>query len=152
MILAALLLAQIVPAPDAPETCSPVPTALPAELRSWRRPGIDLSSGRAVTIASADPATVLLSYVPAPSRPGRMILRTIRIARAGTYGIALDQAGWIDLYHAGDRAPLSSVRHGHGPDCSGIRKIVRFALQPGEYRVLVTGLQKPRATLLLVGG
>lgn len=152
MILPALLLAQIIPPANAPETCPPVPPALPAALRDWGRPGVDLSSGRAVTVASIDPKTVRLADVPAPERPGRMILRTIKVSRPGTYGIALDQKGWIDLYRAGNRTALVSTKHGHGPDCSGIRKIVRYALTPGEYRVMVTGLDKPRATMMLVSG
>ena len=69
---------------------------------------------------------------------------------AGTYGVALGAKGWIDLYRVGDRTPLASTAHGHGPDCSGIRKIVRFALTPGEYRVVVGGLEGASARLMLV--
>ena len=46
--------------------------------------------------------------------------------------------------------PLKSVAHGHGPACSTIRKIVRFDLKPGAYRLYLTGLDKPDATVMLV--
>ena len=45
---------------------------------------------------------------------------------------------------------LKSVLHGHGPQCSTIRKIVRFDLQPGTYRLYLTGLDKPAAKTMLV--
>ena len=72
--------------------------------------------------------------------------------KRGTYGIALGSPGWIDVYRIGDRTPLTSVKHGHGPDCSGIRKIVRFALTKGEYRVVLHGLEGASAKLMLVRG
>lgn len=145
-VLAFLLQVAVATAPACPVT----PVALPAELAGWRSSGADLASGKAVAIATIDPATVRLADVPPPTRPGRMVLQTVRIAKAGSYGIALDQKGWIDLYRVGDRTALTSTRHGHGPDCSGIRKIVRFDLAPGEYRLAVTGLAKPHAKMMLV--
>ena len=146
MIYAALLLAQATAAPS----CPAKPAPLPADLAGWRATGAELASGKAVDVATMDPATVRLAGVPLPKQPGRMALQTVRIASAGTYGIALDQKGWIDLYRAGSMAALPSAKHGHGPDCSGIRKIVRFTLTPGEYRVVVGGLAGQRAKLLLV--
>ncbi len=74
-----------------------------------------------------------------------------RIKTAGRYGIALDQRGWVDVVPsvAGGEA-LKSTVHGHGPDCSSIRKIVRFDLQPGIYRLYVTGLATPSVKVMLV--
>ncbi len=147
MILAALLLAQAAtPQPACPAT----PVALPANLAGWRQTGADLASGKAVAVATMDPATVRLAGVPLPKQPGRMALQTVTIARAGTYGIALDQKGWIDVYRTGDATPLKTAAHGHGPDCSGIRKIVRYALVPGDYRIVVGGLAGAQARLMLV--
>ena len=145
MILAALLLAQA-----APVACPATPAPLPTELAGWRRSGTSLDSGDAVTRATVDPKLALVRDVPPPSRPGRMVVETFRIVRAGTYGIALDQKGWIDLYRAGSRAALSSTKHGHGPDCSGIRKIVRFDLTPGSYTLVVGELQGANAKMMLV--
>ena len=44
---------------------------------------------------------------------------------------------WVDVVRAG-RA-LASSAHGHGPACTGIRKIVDFRLQPGRYVLQVSG-------------
>ncbi|MEI9850647.1 MAG: hypothetical protein WDN24_07030 [Sphingomonas sp.] len=75
------------------------------------------------------------------------------IAAAGPYDVALDQAGWIDLVPGiAGGAPLESTRHGHGPECSGIRKIVRFELRPGVYRMYLSGLARPEARVMLVKG
>ncbi|MFD1786873.1 hypothetical protein ACFSC3_04735 [Sphingomonas floccifaciens] len=150
MILAAILLAQAATA--LPPACPNPPAALPADLGGWRATGEDLASGKAITVATMDPATVRLAGVPLPRQPGRMALQTFRVTTTGTYGIALDQKGWIDLYDVRDMTALKSTRHGHGPDCSGIRKIVRFALTPGEYRVVVGGLAGAQAKLMLVRG
>lgn len=151
MILAALLLAQAAaPTTPAAPACPATPAALPADLAGWTATGGDLASGKAVAVATMDPATIRLAGVPLPRQPGRLALQTVRIATAGTYGIALDQKGWIDLYRTGDATAVKTVQHGHGPACSGIRKIVRFALTPGEYRVVVGGLAGQTARLMLV--
>lgn len=55
----------------------------------------------------------------------------VEVARAGRLTIALDQAAWIDLVRDGQ--VVKSVGHGHGPDCSGIRKMVHFDVTPGRY-------------------
>ena len=150
MILA-LLLAQAAVPPAAPQpVCPTTPARLPAELSGWARSGETLESLRAVTVPTMDPATVRLADMPPPQQFGRMALTTVRITKHGTYGIALGAKGWIDLYRVGDRTPLTSVKHGHGPDCSGIRKIVRYTLTPGNYRVVVGGLEAKTAKLLLV--
>lgn len=149
MILAALLLAQAAAAAPA---CPAKPAPLPASLAGWRATGEGLATMKAVTVPTMDPATVRLADVPPPSQPGRMALQTFRVKAAGTYGIALGAKGWIDLYRVGNRTPLVSTKHGHGPDCSGIRKIVRFALTPGEYRVVVGGLEGQNVRMMLVRG
>ncbi len=148
MILAALLLAQATAAP----ACPAKPAALPANLAGWRGSATDVAAMKAVTVPTMDPATVRLADVALPKQPGRMALATVRVKTAGTYGIALGSKGWIDLYRVGNRTPLVSTKHGHGPDCSGIRKIVRFALTSGEYRIVVGGLEGASAKLMLVKG
>ncbi|MHA6723357.1 hypothetical protein [Sphingomonas sp. RS2018] len=145
MFIAALLL-QTAAAPACPAT----PAALQPALAGWLQKGDDLATMKAVTVPSMDPATVRLADIPYPEAKGRMALTGVTIKTAATYGVALDQKGWLDVYRAGDRTPLVSVAHGHGPDCSGIRKIVRFALTPGSYRVVASGLDRPQAVMMLV--
>lgn len=144
MILAALLLAQTAP-------CAAMDATLPAPLAGWTAPApsAPLDLGKAVTLKAADAAT--LSDLPKDAKPGGAATAEFRVATAGNYGIALDQAGWIDVVPgAGGGAALKSVAHGHGPECSTIRKIVRFQLQPGSYRLVLTGLKKPDARVMLV--
>lgn len=143
MLLAALLLL----AQDAP--CTATDANLPAPLAGWVAPGEGFVPGKAVTVTAADAASI--KGLPAGSKPGGAAMIGFRVEKAGSYGIALDQGGWIDVIPGvADGEPLKSVKHGHGPACSTIRKIVRFDLQPGLYRVTLTGLSKPQARVMLV--
>jgi len=118
----------------AQQRCRTLDTALPATLRGWKISGRGLDTGHAVKLDAG--------------RDNALSTR-VTIRRAGTYGIALDQAGWIDVSPARGK-PLESVAHGHGPECSTIRKIVRYKLRPGTYRVELTRLKAARARLMLV--
>lgn len=74
--------------------------------------------------------------------------RPLRIAEAGRYGIAADGKVWIDVRANG--APLASVGHGHGPACSGIRKIVWFTLAAGAYELALSKAETASVRLLVV--
>ena len=130
LFAAALLLVQTVPA------CHGVDGTLPAPLIGWTNtmPHPGLMLGHA-TLNDAVNGSARVDF---------------SIKTAGTYGVALDQPGWIDVSAKGSSAPLKSVKHGHGPDCSTIRKIVRFELQPGEYRLDLTNLKTAKAKVMLV--
>lgn len=117
-----------------PQQCRSYDTRLPRPLAGWTRPGRGLDTGHAVTLNAG--------------RDGKLAT-TVHIRKAGTFGIALDQAGWIEVQPARGK-PLESVTHGHGPECSTIRKIVRYRLRPGTYRVTVNKLKATRARLMLV--
>ena len=148
MLVLALLLAQTVPA-QATTACKAPDASLPTALAGWNTPGDKLATDKAVALDTVDGAT--LKGLPAGSKPGRAATIEFRVAKAGTYGIALDQPGWIDVLPGAEGgAALKSVAHGHGPDCSTIRKIVRFQLAPGTYRVFVSGLAQAKARLMLV--
>ena len=71
------------------------------------------------------------------------------VSKPGIYGIAVDQAAWIDVTPAGG-APLATASHGHGPKCSTIRKIVRFDLKAGNYVVYLSGLDSSPVKVMLV--
>ena len=117
----------------ATQTCRSYDTALPAPLSGWRRSGRGLDTGHSVTLA----------------RNGDSIRTTMRIRKAGTFGVAIDRNGWIDV--APDRGrPLRIASENRGPECSTIRKIVRYKLRPGTYRVSVNKLKATRARLMLV--
>lgn len=148
MLLAALLLLQAAPA--APQ-CAAIDSGLAANLSGWTAPAAEFGVNKAVTLQAGDLAK--LSGVPAGTKPGGAVMIGFRIETAGRYGVALDQRGWIDVVPSppGGEA-LKSAAHGHGPACSTIRKIVRFDLQPGVYRLYLTGLGKPTAKVMLVAG
>ncbi|HEX8555674.1 MAG TPA: homogentisate 1,2-dioxygenase, partial [Sphingomonas sp.] len=72
---------------------------------------------------------------------------TFRVASAGTYRVALDSAMWIDV--VAGTAAIASTTHGHGPACSGVRKMVDFALRPGRYVIQLSGSAKPQAVVMV---
>lgn len=146
MLLAALLLLQAAPA--APQ-CAATDTALPANLSGWTAPGGEFGVNKAARLQTGELGK--FPGVPAGAKPGGAVMIGFKVEAAGRYGVALDQRGWIDVVPGatgGDA--LKSVAHGHGPACSTIRKIVRFDLQPGLYRLYLTGLDMPDATVMLV--
>lgn len=145
LLAAALLMLQAAPAP----ACVATDAALPANLAGWTAPATGFGVNQAVTLDAGDVAK--LPDVPAGAKPGGAAMIGFRIETAGRYGIALDQRGWIDVVPgvSGGEA-LKSTAHGHGPDCSSIRKVVRFDLQPGLYRLYLTGLASASVKVMLV--
>lgn len=131
LILAALLLAQTAPCTTA------IDASLPAAYAGWTKPGDSFEPGKAVELHVSDGATTI----------------GFRIARSGVYGIALDQKGWIEvLPGAIGGEPLKSVSHREGDPCWSIRKIVRFQLEPGLYRLTFSRLAQPSAKAMLIAG
>ncbi len=117
------------------QQCRVQDQALPRELRGWARSGQGLDTRHATSL----------------SPRGERIETRVKIRKAGVFGIAIDREGWIDVAPAKGKA-LRMVSENRGPRCSGIRKIVRFSLQPGEYRVRVAKLGRARVKLMLVHG
>ncbi len=117
MLVFALLLAQAVPAPPVPAQAT---TACKAtDCQPARRTGRLEHAGRCKRARQGsiaryrDGATLEGAAGAGQARPAAMI--EFRIAKAGRYGIALDQPGWIDvLPGAAGGAALASVAHGHG--------------------------------------
>jgi hypothetical protein len=150
LLLAALLLVQTAPA-DQATACKATDASLPTALTGWLAPGDVFEPGKAVSLNAVDAAT--LKGLPAGTKPGGAAMIGFKVATAGTYGVALDQGGWIDVTPGAEGGePLKSVKHGHGPDCSTIRKIVRFDLTPGLYRLTISGLKTPKVKAMLVTG
>jgi hypothetical protein len=130
MIPMLFVLAAAVAAPQ--PACARVATV--AGFESWGHPaGSALGIGSEATLA-LKPATNV-DFKPALTRPAKDGTFggyfPIDVTKAGRYRIALSQGAWIDLVQKGDR--LKSADHSHGPDCSGIAKIVAFDFQPGRY-------------------
>ena len=135
-------------APVCPKDAEP----LPAALSGWsdRKPlvaakdeaslgGSVLAPGIAADLALAD--TPAVRYVVRPAHPGGSVshggMLAFTAGSPGTYRIAIGSGAWIDVVR--DDAALASIAHGHGPNCSGVRKMVDFVLQPGAYVLEIAG-------------
>lgn len=145
-LFAALLLQT---APAVHEAC-PVVVPPPAEMANWAAPR-SLDAGRTaagaavltpgVAVTARLSSTPDVRYVVRPEKPGGSVshggLFTFTVATPGRYRIALGSAAWIDVL--ADGKPATSVAHGHGPACTGIRKMVDFDLGAGRYVLQVAG-------------
>lgn len=150
------------PAQHDAHNCAAVSATLPADLAGWNaRSPIDAASDvkglRRATLEigrAADASlksTRELRYVTRPEKPGGSVsyggLFTFTVERAGTYRVALGSGAWIDVLKG--RKAVTSTAHGHGPDCSGIRKMVDFPLKPGRYTLQVAANGEPTLPLMI---
>ena len=140
----------------------PAPVAPTGELAPWTSPtamtaaGTNARTSRArLAIGHASRLTLLrtpeVRYPHRPEKPGGSVsyggLVRIDVPAAGTYRVALSSAAWVDLVRGG--TAVTSVNHGHGPECSGIRKMVDYALQPGRYTLQVAANGDQAITVLV---
>lgn len=72
-------------------------------------------------------------------------LLMVHITDSGTYGVAASSGVWLDLIK--DQTALKSAGQAQAPNCSGIRKIVRFELQPGDYVLQIAASKTPDVTV-----
>jgi hypothetical protein len=126
-----ILIALALTAAAAP--CKAYDTHLPYTLRGWTRMGQTLDTGHAMML---------------PARGGSAETN-VTIRKAGSFGIAVDSNAWVDVYRGRSKA-LTMASESRGPACSTIRKIVRYNLVPGTYRVTATKVEGGRARLMLV--
>ncbi|CAN5341703.1 hypothetical protein BH10PSE15_BH10PSE15_12050 [soil metagenome] len=136
------------PAPACPKDAEPIPPALAA----WavKQPLVAATDATTLARTVVTPGvaydlslaeTPAVTYAVPPQHPGAPVSRGgmvgFMVASAGTYRVAIGAGAWLDLVRG--TTPLPSVAHGHGPNCSGIRKMVDFALQPGTYALQIVG-------------
>ncbi|MBP2160770.1 MULTISPECIES: homogentisate 1,2-dioxygenase [Asticcacaulis] len=135
-------------------------SALPAAWSDWATPETvpaaatpatqpEILLGRAYNAPLK--ATASVSYAVQPRKItdgtfGGLFMLTVE--KAGIYTIGLDQAGWIDVVR--DGKVIKSSGHGHGPDCSTVRKMVDFKLDPGHYTVQISNAPKDTAVIAAV--
>lgn len=161
-LLAAVAVAQTATAQSTQANCPADAKPLPAPLAGWsaKTPltaAVDtaglaaamLDAGKAVDLALRP--TPNMRYALRPERPGGSVshggMVAFTVPAAGTYRVALGSAAWIDL--VADGKALQSVAHGHGPACSGIRKMVDFALAPGNYTLQIAGNGSPEVAVMI---
>lgn len=142
-ILAALLLA----AAPAPGCANPTPLAEPwtswtqsgeavAGMQAFGAPSLILGKPVAASLTPADH----VQYAAPPAKDakeGYGGLFTVALKQPARVGIALSGAAWVDAVDGTEA--LTSTDHGHGPDCSGIRKIVWFDLSAGRHIIQIAG-------------
>ncbi len=142
---------QAMPAMDHPAaTCAATPAPPPPGLEGWslRRPvraGASATSATALPVGVGVTATLLatpkVSYALRPEKAGGSVssggMFAFTVPAAGRYRVALGSAAWIDVLSG--TTPATSVAHGHGPDCTGVRKMVDFDLKPGRYLLQIAG-------------
>jgi hypothetical protein len=148
------------PAMDHPiVTCPATMAPLPAGLEGWTRKQA-VRAGATAKVATTLPlgvgvsATLLptskIAYAVRPQKPGGSVssggIFAFTVPASGRYRVALGTGAWIDVLN--DAIPATSVSHSHGPDCTGVRKMVDFDLKPGRYLLQVAGNRS--ATLLLM--
>ena len=144
-ILAGLLL---VAAPVAAAEC-PTPAPLAEPWTSWTQSGQAsagaqahgapaLILGKPVVATLIPTAHVQFTVPPGKgAKEGHGGLFTLSLKQPARVGIALDGPAWVDV--ATGTTAVPSVEHGHGPACSGIRKIVWFDLPAGRHLVQIAG-------------
>lgn len=143
-------------------TCPGDAAPLPPELAGWgdrgeltaatAPAGLDaagVTPGHAVVVKLAP--TPAVSYLTQPEKPGGTVssggMLALTITQAGRYTVALDSGVWVDVLRG--KEPVVSTAHGHGPACSGIAKMVTFALTPGHYTLQLAASGAPQVTVLV---
>ncbi|MCK9542852.1 MAG: hypothetical protein M0R03_12565 [Novosphingobium sp.] len=108
-----------------------------------------LATGQAVRLAL--PRTSDVRYALRPEKPGGSVsyggLVRFDVREAGTYRVALGSGAWIDVVARGKA--VRSIAHGHGPQCSGIRKMVDFPLEPGRHILQIAANGEPEISVLI---
>ncbi len=134
--------------PATPTAC-PSQNVLAPPLKGWAFP----SSGS--TLAFGQPARLTLSVGKrfpltarkAPGLAGHGGTASSSVAQHGIYEMAVSVSAWVDIIGRG--GAIQSNSHRHGPECTSIRKIVAFPLEPGGYILLLSGSVNAEVTVAI---
>lgn len=133
-------------------SCKSGTRTLPAVYEGWSNPSPLNAATQAGTLSASrltlgHAATIRLAHTPdvhfveRPAEPGGSVSFSGMVAfeapKDGTYRVMLPNKTWIDVLQGTVQA--SSTHHQHGPDCSGIRKMVDFPLKSGTYTLQLAG-------------
>jgi hypothetical protein len=139
------------------------PAAVPAGLAGWS--AVHAKVKAAVKTAAAGNAllaqgvaadaalspTPKLAYAIEPGKPGGSVsyggLFAFDVAQAGRYRIVQSGRSWVDVVV--DGKAVASVAHGHGPDCSGITKMVEYDLPVGRHLLQIAANGEPGLTVMV---
>lgn len=148
--------------PASSAECAAAESSLPSDLASWISPS-PLAAATAVTVLDRAQLqlgrayqvtlsrTPEVAYLVQPEKPGGSVsyggLLAVTVPRAGTYRVALGSSAWLDVLT--DGAPVASTAHGHGPACSGVRKMVTFPLSAGRHVIQVSANGAPAVAVMV---
>jgi hypothetical protein len=110
-----------------------------------------LLAGGAITL-TLKPGGEVAYAVPPARQPknadsyGGVIASTV--PKAGTYQVTASAEAWIDVIQNGKAA--TSTAHTGKRDCPGVRKSVRFSLEPGAVTIQVSGVSDASIKLALL--
>jgi len=147
MLLPILMLAQAAAAPMTPGMQMPEPVCvragdLPAAFGKWNgTPASQLAIGTPFVVTGAAAA-------PDSKHPGKVADVPFTVESAGVYRVGLSDAAWVDVMADGKASKTAA--HGHGPACTGLRKIVDFELSPGTYTLHLDGMKADTIKAMIV--
>lgn len=162
-LLTATLLTSPVFAAEKADECGGRIAAPPADMAAWAAPlPATLTMARApASVPALVPGVAVdlilgaeagMRFASPPGKPGTADsfagLVALEVTRAGVWRVALGKAAWVDVVR--DGVSVASTGHGHGPACTGIRKIVDFPLQPGRYVIQLSAAPADRITALVL--
>lgn len=139
------LAALAVSRPALAETCPEGHPVVPDHLEAWMHPAPLIAATDGAELEHAvfqlgESATVRLAATPdvrfahVPEKPGDKVssggMVTLDVPATGTYRIMLGNRVWLDVVQEGQT--VASTQHQHGPECSGIVKMVDFPLKAGH--------------------
>lgn len=143
-------------------TCT-APVGVPADLAGWSAAHRPVKAAIKASAASralleqgvaADTALVptpKVAYAIEPGKPGGSLsfggLFAFDIVTAGRYRVAQSGRSWVDVIVDGKAIP--SVAHGHGPDCSGIAKMVEYDLPAGRHLLQIAANGEQALTVMV---
>jgi hypothetical protein len=90
-------------------------------------------------------------FIVAPQKPGAAGsyggMLVVDVREAGTYQVGLSAGAWIDVLKEG--VAVASSAHDHDAGCSGLRKMVSFALTPGRHVIQISGNREDTIKVLV---
>lgn len=76
------------------------------------------------------------------------VITIANVPKAGSYQVTSSAEGWIDVIQDGKALPASD--HTGRRDCADVRKSVRFALQPGELTLQLSGVDSKSVKIAIL--
>ena len=145
-MLAAIALFALAAGSDASPSCAGA--RIPEPWTSWNQSGEATAggdAGSAPRLILGKPVVAALrpmAQVQFPVKPAEPLAKSygglfaMAIKDAARIGIGLSEPARVDIVSGS--SPVGSVSHDQGPDCSGIREILWFDLEPGVYQVQIS--------------